>query len=561
MPVLTNGSERLDFSKGSPAVWALLILLFLASVKIPSAINSDIQPWDEGMYAARVNSISINGDFFDQSLHSVGKFYSGSHPPLLIWIGYVSSVIFGFSPVTLKMLILCISLLTVMMIYIIGKNFVDNNTGVYAAMIFSGNILFNVFSKRFQLDMPYVLLMLISFFFVLKLSTDKSIKFAVYAGIFFGLCLMSKILVGLFIPLVLFVTLVALRSRARFGMKDLLVITVIGLIISLPWHLYMLFKHGTEFTDYFFGFHLIDRALTGVELNQKSSGPLYHFNYFLSIIPFGILLFFAFVNNIRKFKELSFPILLLWIWTICGFVIITLFKTKLESYLLLVMPAAALLTASYLKELNKESAIVKTLILTALVLNIFWFATENFRPQIKDLVGGFGVGIATAISLLGVLLLFLLSRIAQRKINLKITFGMLIILTFIISNVFYLVEKPLWEDRFRIKEAVKTINESGAGRIFYVGTNYRYNPQFSYYLNGIDLGWKEPKYDYDFIDTNAGTEKVKARLELEDRNSIVVVEKDKINRAEYPASELFIPSGFRMIHKDTGYELYRRGND
>lgn len=138
---------------------------------------------------------------------------------------------------------------------------------------------------------------------------------------------------------------------------------------------------------------------------------------------------------------------------------------------------------------------------------------------------------------------------------------MLIILTFIISNVFYLVEKPLWEDRFRIKEAVKTINESGAGRILYVGSNYRYNPQFSYYLNGIDLGWNEPKYDYDFMDTSAGTEKVRARLELEDPNSIVVVEKDKINRAEYPASESFIPSGFRMIHKDTGYELYRRGND
>jgi 4-amino-4-deoxy-L-arabinose transferase-like glycosyltransferase len=561
MPVLTNGSERLDFSKGSPAVWILLVLLFLASVKIPSAINSDIQPWDEGMYAARVNSISINGDFFDQSLHSVGKFYSGSHPPLLIWLGYFSSLIFGFSPVTLKLLMLCLSLFTVLMIYTIGKNFVDINTGVFSAMIFSGNILFNVFSKRFQLDMPYVLLMLISFLFVLKFSSGRNIKYAVFTGVFFGLCLMSKILVGLFIPLVLFATLIVLRSKAPFRMKDLLFITITGLIIALPWHLYMFVKHGAEFTDYFLGFHLIDRALTGVELNQKSSGALYHVNYFLSIIPFGILLFFAFVNNIRKFRELSFPILLLWIWAICGFIIITLFKTKLESYLLLVLPATAVLTASYLKEIDKESAIVKALIVTAFVLNIFWFATENIRPGIKDLVSGYGLGIAAVVSVSGILLLFLMSRILQSKINLQNSFGMLIILTFIISNVFYLVEKPLWEDRFRIKEAVNTINESGAGRIFYVGTNYRYNPQFSYYFNGIDLGWKEPKYDYDFMDTNAGTEKVKARLELEDRNSIVVVERDKINRAEYPASELFIPSGFRMIHKDTGYELYRRVND
>ncbi|MEP7145789.1 MAG: hypothetical protein ABI792_02135, partial [bacterium] len=64
------------------------LVVFLCAVKLPSLLTSDIQPWDEGMYATRVLSIHTYGDFIDQSSHSTGGFYSASHPPLLIWIGY-----------------------------------------------------------------------------------------------------------------------------------------------------------------------------------------------------------------------------------------------------------------------------------------------------------------------------------------------------------------------------------------------------------------------------------------------------------------------------------------
>ena len=45
----------------------LLLLLIVCLFKIPIILTSDIQPWDEGMYAVRVLSIHINGDFFDRA--------------------------------------------------------------------------------------------------------------------------------------------------------------------------------------------------------------------------------------------------------------------------------------------------------------------------------------------------------------------------------------------------------------------------------------------------------------------------------------------------------------
>ena len=56
------------------------LVVFLCIVKLPSLLTSDIQPWDEGMYATRVQSIHTNGDFIDQSSHSPGGFDS-SDPP------------------------------------------------------------------------------------------------------------------------------------------------------------------------------------------------------------------------------------------------------------------------------------------------------------------------------------------------------------------------------------------------------------------------------------------------------------------------------------------------
>jgi len=71
------------------------LFLFLIAVKIPTLISDDMQPWDEGMYATRVLAIHEFGVFLDQSEYSVGEFYSASHPPLLIWIGYIFTLIFG----------------------------------------------------------------------------------------------------------------------------------------------------------------------------------------------------------------------------------------------------------------------------------------------------------------------------------------------------------------------------------------------------------------------------------------------------------------------------------
>ena len=556
MPVNESGSGRLDLGIKRSSGFFIAIVIFLIAVKVPAIIDTDIQPWDEGMYAARVNSIMINGDFLDQSLHSVGKFYSGSHPPLLIWLGYFASLAFGFHPVVLKLLMIAISLFCAYFVYKTGSRFFSESTGIFAVMIFAGNILFNVFSKRFQLDLPYVMFMLISFYMIMKLSKDGRPHYAVLAGLAFGLCLMSKILVGMFIPIALAVSMVAARGKSPVSVGQFMTILITGLAVAVPWHAYMIFAHGSAFTDYFFGFHLLERAFSGVEMNQNASGPFYYFNYLMSVIPFGIILLFVFLRDWKNLKSISYPKLLLWSWTVCGFIILTLFRTKLESYLLLVLPAVCLLIADYLGEARFESMKMKTLLIALVAFNILWFATEEARPELKELAAGTNVFIVIMIILLVAGLLFLLSRSIVNSFNPGFILRTLIIVTFISINIFYVIERPLWEYRFRISDIVNAVNGSGARKIVYVGTSYRYNPQFSYYFNGLDLGWRNPAYEYEFMDTEIGVEKVMARLKEEKDGSVIIVERNQINRADYPLTAEFVPPEFRLIEKDPGYELY-----
>ncbi|MBK7255107.1 MAG: hypothetical protein IPI04_14670 [Ignavibacteria bacterium] len=125
----------------------IFLVVFLCAVKLPMLFTADIQPWDEGMYATRVLSIHSNGDFFDQSSHSVGRFYSGSHPPLLIWIGYASTLIFGINSAALKIVPFIFSLLCVILVILSGKRLLTLKQDL-SQRLFSAAILFSIFSPK-----------------------------------------------------------------------------------------------------------------------------------------------------------------------------------------------------------------------------------------------------------------------------------------------------------------------------------------------------------------------------------------------------------------------------
>lgn len=536
------------------------IAVFLSIVKLPALFTSDIQPWDEGMYATRVLSINTNGDFLDQSAHSVGKFYSGSHPPLLIWIGYFCSLAFGLNPVTLKLIPFVFSLLSILLLILIGRNLFNPISGITAALVFSSNIIFNVFSKRFQFDIPYTFFILLSFYLFLLYLDKKKIVYNVLGGIVFGLCLMVKILVGFYIPIIIFIFYILLRKKTEYRFFDLFIFTSIGIIIALPWHIYMLIQHGNEFIDYFFKFHIFDRAFVGVEHNTKGSGYLYHINYLLSIIPYSILIFISLVKDFSKIKEIDLKKIFLIIWFLTGLVIITVFKTKLEVYILLILAPGSLLLGDYLFRINELNSKEKFFAYLFTTLNIIWTISFPIRNNINNKSIIQNEILFTVLSLFFVILaIFFFIKFISDKISIAKFYYTFIYLFCIGINIYFLLYIPNWENTYEIKNVLTEIEKSHKKNILYVGSNYRANPQFSFYFIGLDLGWKNDKYKYELIDTKSGLEEIKNKLNsIKENEYNIIIEKDNINRSEYMESLYFVPQSFKLIYNTKGYELYQK---
>ena len=533
------------------------LVVFLCAVKLPMLFTTDIQPWDEGMYATRVLSIYVNGDIIDQSQHSIGKFYSGSHPPLLIWLGYVSTLIFGINSASLKIIPFIFSLLSVILIMLISKRFFNTRVAFYAALIFCSNIIFNIFSKRFQFDYPFTFFFLLSFYLIVLYNDTLKLKYLILCGISFGLCLMVKILVGFYIPFTILLSLIVMKDRIRIRLKDILILSVTGILIALPWHVYMLYKYGSEFTDFFFKFHIIDRAFQGVEFNVKRSGPLYHINYLMTILPYSIIVFIALLKDLRNISRLSAGKIFLWIWFISGMIILALFKTKLEVYILIPLTPGCILMTAYADEIDKESVFTRIVILILIVFNFLWYATESVRPEIKNYITGPGK-IQVFISLTAfIILMYFTFRYIVSRYDIKKMIYAFIFIFFISLNLYYLYNVPFWENDFQITEVKRHIESSGRKKLVYVATNYRANPQFSFFFKGLDIGWKNDDYEFVFLDNKHGTDSVKSVLSGLPKNQYeIIVEKEGINRAVYKESKLFIPEDFKLAIVSPGYELY-----
>lgn len=537
------------------------LVIFLSLLKLPPIFTTDIQPWDEGMYATRVLSIEKFGDVLDQTSHSVGKYYSSTHPPLLIWIGYIASKITGLNAVTLKLVTYAFALLCLLFLMKIGTLIHSAEAGFYAAVIFSSNIIFNIFSKRFQFDIPYTFFVILSLYFFIKYLNSEQKKFIYYSAVAAGLCMLSKLLVGLLIPIVLFASYLFIKKNTKFSLKDFLIVTGISLLMSLPWYIYLIVNNGNEALDYILNFHLYQRAAIGIEQNSKATGIFYFINYILTIIPFGFLVFYSIVINIKNFRHLEWKIKFISLWFIIGFGIVTLFKTKLESYSFLFLPPACLLMADLILRFKDCTNKEKITILSLTALNILWYGSEHYRTNLKEFVSG---SLVHKVELLLLILAFLLLIIFVirkfiSKINLTPLFISIILVTFAASNVYYLVKVPYWENGYKISHIKEIIDKGKDKTVYYVAANYRHNPQLTFYFNGVDLNWGSNVSGYDFkmLDTKNGVDSVKKNLTDLNKQAFIIVEKDNINRAEYPNSDLFIPPNFVLINKTSGYELYK----
>lgn len=320
----------------------LLLLLFCGLILILNLGERDVERWDEYTNIQVVQESSGIYLSFQSE-----KFFE--KPPIWYWLTRFLTNVLGDEIWVYRLPSALSGSAIVALIYQFLKTRTNKTSAFIAAISFPlipHNILVNpsdYFSthtyKSADLDGLQILLIFLSF---VLLQTKR--KYWILSCILLGLGFLVK---GPLVMIFLAINSLFFVSSRKFSRKELIKL-FLGLIafgiIVLPWHLFMFMNHGSEFTDVYLNYHIIERMNEGIEGHGHPIWYILKVFFDFRVNPFWPLIILALLNKkIYSVNYLRFSILAI----IVVLIIFTIVETKLAWYMLPVYPFMCLILGSF----------------------------------------------------------------------------------------------------------------------------------------------------------------------------------------------------------------------
>ena len=165
----------------------IIVLLIFSSLLFFLNINSfPLRNWDEAWYGEIVKNIT--------SHNTLVPFWNGQYyfdkPPLYFWLTIPLVKFFGLGEWQVRFVSNLFAVLSVLLIYLLGKRLFNSRVGLLSATIFLslGQVYMRL--SRGNLDALLICFFLSTFYFYLL--SEKKKLFAVVCGIFLGLGFLIK---------------------------------------------------------------------------------------------------------------------------------------------------------------------------------------------------------------------------------------------------------------------------------------------------------------------------------------------------------------------------------
>jgi len=362
----------------------LFVLLALSAFLYFFRLGStDLVEWDEALYSIRVQAVAQDHQWLDQSSQAIGGLWTAAHPPLVVWLMAMVSSGVGMNEWGLRLVAALCGIGCILVLY----HFVLVLTQSRQLGLWSGTLLlmipyFSRYARMAQLDVPVLLWILLSLFFFWRGLNGKVWNF-VLSGLALGLGLMSKIVVAMLSPLTIIFFLAGEfiwgeRKQALRGCQGLILMTLLGLLIALPWHLAITWKWGTAYWKQALGYHIWSRITQPLEGHASGLGFLY---WPVQIVVrlgslFALTLVGLFVrpsSTVEQGLSLSAR-RFVYAWFLVPFLLFSATATKFHPYLLLfVLPLVVFtaLGANYLRSGLASRKIIALVLSTAVACLIF----------------------------------------------------------------------------------------------------------------------------------------------------------------------------------------------
>ncbi|OYD96942.1 glycosyltransferase [Nostoc sp. 'Peltigera membranacea cyanobiont' 210A] len=181
--------------------------------------------------------------------------------------------------------------------------------------------------------------------------------------------ILTKGPVGIVLPGLIVAAFLLYVGKVREVLREmhLLVGTLIILALSVPWYALVIWRNGWNYINSFFGYHNLERF---TEVVNGHSAPWYF--YFLVVLlgfaPYSVYLPASIIRlkfwqrshwrSVERFQQFG---LFAWFWFASIFAFFSIAVTKLPSYVLPLMPAAAILVALLWSDLFSDTKTRQTI--------------------------------------------------------------------------------------------------------------------------------------------------------------------------------------------------------
>ncbi|MEO9532528.1 MAG: glycosyltransferase family 39 protein [Crocinitomicaceae bacterium] len=401
--------------KTSPHFRFLIILSVLAF--IPTLGMVHLFDWDEINFAETAREMMVTGDYFRVRVNYT-PFWE--KPPLFFWLQSGSMHLFGVNEFGARFPNAIAGIVTVTVIYFLGKKERSARFGTIWALLYLCAFLPQVYFRSAIIDPVFNLFIFLSAYYLFKALSDaeKKNKRAFWSGLFCGLAVLTKGPVGFLLVFLTFVVYVLIKKfKVLPTIKQLLIFAASVFAVSFLWFGIEVINNGPWFLVEFIQYQLdlFSRPVAG-----HKQPFFYHFVVvFFGTFPLSALALPSLVKRKRD-SELE-----RW-WTILFWVVLILFSivtTKIVHYSSMTYLPLSFLAATVVYQINwsdlktwvRGTYIFLASIFTILFVGLPLFAIfkEHFFPYIKDpfAVAGFSNPEVTWSGLEPFIVLFLLAGV------------------------------------------------------------------------------------------------------------------------------------------------------
>ncbi|MDA3865426.1 MAG: glycosyltransferase family 39 protein [Salinivirgaceae bacterium] len=304
-----------------------LIVFFSALLFIPYLGQVHLLDWDEINFAESAREMIVSHNYLTVQVNFEAFW---EKPPLFIWMQVLSMKVFGINEFAARFPNAICGILTLLVLFNIGKTLYDKRFGIFWVLAYGGSILPFFYFKSGIIDPWFNLFIFLGVYFLLRYFRAAHIKFAILAAVSIGLSILTKGPVGLLIA----------------GLSSLIYLIIIRFRITVKWSHFIAFTLTAAFVG---GFWFILQILNGnyniiidfieyqIHLFSKEGAGhggffLYHFVVlFFGVFPASIFAIRAFSKKYHTTLTDQMRLMMVVLfWTVL--ILFTIVSTKIVHY-------------------------------------------------------------------------------------------------------------------------------------------------------------------------------------------------------------------------------------